>query len=95
MDGVPADARSRRVLKCKAYELCVVGPGEHDFEELADPGDDFALARAWKPVHQIEERILARGRHGVGALLVPLELHALGDVPEDGELLRVRVGLAQ
>ena len=72
MDSVASDARSRRVLKCKADELRVVRPLQHDLEELADPSDDLALPSAWKPVDQLEEEILLRGRHGVGALFLPL-----------------------
>ena len=66
-------------------------------EELPNPSDHFALARAWQPVHELEEWVVHRRCHEPRALLNPLVLHASGHVRQHrqllliGTLLRVKI----
>ena len=85
--GVAVDGGGHRVLEGEAHELDPVRPVQLLLEELAEPPDELALARARHPVDDVEERAVAV-RGGAALLLRPsLELDALDDLPEEPRLL--------
>jgi hypothetical protein len=68
MDGVAVDIGGHGVLEGEEDKLHAVLPAKALDEQSPHPLDEFALARPWKTMHQVEQGLFFGGRFGFLAL---------------------------